>query len=165
MFPTQGSVSSGPKTETIAARPPITAILVSQSPDDVRAMEEIFGGAGWLLKTVRAMGQAVVCAGSGAVPVIVVEAAAADGRWEVLLERTADLPCPPRLIVYSRLADERLWAEVLNLGGFDVISTPFEAHEVRHCVAHALRAWRREWEANRRPAAGFSAAAPGGWLS
>ena len=36
----------------------------------------------------------------------------------------------PNLVVTSRLADDRLWAEVLNLGGWDVLSTPFEAAEL-----------------------------------
>jgi len=37
---------------------------------------------------------------------------------------------PPLLIVTSRLADERLWAEVLNLGAHDVLAKPFNAEEV-----------------------------------
>jgi hypothetical protein len=41
-----------------------------------------------------------------------------------------DSPFPPSLIVFSCLADEFLWAEVLNLGGFDVRMTPFEPEEV-----------------------------------
>ena len=39
-------------------------------------------------------------------------------------------PFPPSLIVLSCRADEFLWAKVLNLGGFDVLMTPFEAEEV-----------------------------------
>jgi len=38
------------------------------------------------------------------------------------------------LIVTSRVADARLWAEVLNLGGFDVIAKPFHAPEVLHVL-------------------------------
>jgi hypothetical protein len=43
-----------------------------------------------------------------------------------------DFDCrfPPNFIVFSCLADEFLWAEVLNLGGFDVLMTPFEPEEV-----------------------------------
>jgi hypothetical protein len=44
------------------------------------------------------------------------------------------------LVVASRLADERLWAEVLNLGGHDVLAMPFDAHEVRRVMESAVRA-------------------------
>ena len=65
-----------------------------------------------------------------------------DGNWENLLKATARLPAPPNLIVFSRLADESLWAKVLNLGGFDVLMTPFEPEEVLRIT---FAAWSR-WE-------------------
>jgi DNA-binding response OmpR family regulator len=65
-----------------------------------------------------------------------------DGNWENLLKATARLPAPPNLIVFSRLADESLWARVLNLGGFDVLMTPFEPEEVLRIT---FAAWSR-WE-------------------
>ena len=64
------------------------------------------------------------------VAVLLCERDHADGNWEDLLKATARLPAPPNLIVFSRLADESLWAKVLNLGGFDVLITPFEPEEV-----------------------------------
>jgi hypothetical protein len=36
---------------------------------------------------------------------------------------------PPPLIVVDRLADERLRAEVLNQGGFDLLMEPFDKPE------------------------------------
>jgi hypothetical protein len=44
---------------------------------------------------------------------------------------------PPRFIVADRLADNRLWSEVLNLGGWDLIAKPFDAKEVLHIVTVA----------------------------
>ena len=45
---------------------------------------------------------------------------------------------PPRFVVSSRLADDHVWAEVLNLGGYDVLCTPFEAREVSSFGAQRL---------------------------
>jgi PleD family two-component response regulator len=42
------------------------------------------------------------------------------------------------LIVVSRQPDERLWAEVLNLGGYDVLATPLRRQEVERVMASAL---------------------------
>jgi len=55
------------------------------------------------------------------VAVLLCERDHSDGNWEDLLKATARLPDPPNLVVFSRLADEVLWAKVLNLGGFDVL--------------------------------------------
>jgi hypothetical protein len=41
------------------------------------------------------------------------------------------------------VADERLWAEVLNLGGYDVLSTPFAAGEVLRACFLAWQSWRQ----------------------
>jgi hypothetical protein len=60
----------------------------------------------------------------------------ADGSWRRLLG------LPARLILVSRLADERLWAEALNLGVFDLLSNPFTRMELEWSMDSA----RLEWE-------------------
>jgi DNA-binding response OmpR family regulator len=52
---------------------------------------------------------------------------------------------PPKLIVTSRLADERLWSEVLNLGGFDVLAQPFNPREALRCIGEACHHWQEEY--------------------
>ena len=60
-----------------------------------------------------------------------------DGDWKAILDAVMRVACPPRMIVTSRLADERLWAEVLNLGGYDLLAKPFDASEVVRVVGMA----------------------------
>jgi DNA-binding NtrC family response regulator len=60
-----------------------------------------------------------------------------DGGWTDLLEKISKEPEPPLLIVSSRLADDFLWAEVLNLGAFDLLMTPFNRQDVRHVLTTA----------------------------
>jgi len=45
------------------------------------------------------------------------------------------------LIVASRLADDRLWAEALNLGAWDVLAKPFDRREVFRSVKSAWQHW------------------------
>ena len=47
----------------------------------------------------------------------------------------------PEVIVTSRLADDRLWAEALNLGAYDVLTKPFDRHEVLRSVSFAWLNW------------------------
>jgi len=63
--------------------------------------------------------------------------------WKSLLDRFAGLSRPPLLIVTSRLADDRLWAEALNLGAYDVIAKPFDAAEVVRIAGLACAHWNQ----------------------
>jgi len=60
------------------------------------------------------------------VPVHICERDHTDGRWEDLLNTTTSLLVPQNRILCSRLAEESVWARVLNLGCLDLRMTPFE---------------------------------------
>ena len=55
-----------------------------------------------------------------------------DGSWRQLLEW---LPC--RVIVVSRLADDRLWTETLDLGACDLLPDPFGETELDRALDSA----------------------------
>jgi len=73
--------------------------------------------------------------------VVVCERDLQPGSWKDVLEHLTILPDPPLLIVTSRLADERLWAEALNLGAYDVLAKPFDRAETARVMGGAWRAW------------------------
>src|ERR1035441_5713219 len=106
------------------------ALAVSPLPADRARLREILSQGNWKLHEASDCGEALALLRDESVPVLLCERDHADGNWEDLLKATARLPDPPNLIVFSRLADESLWAKVLNLGGFDVLMTPFEPEEV-----------------------------------
>ena len=80
------------------------------------------------------------------VPVILCESKLPDGSWKDLLAAADVIQSPPLLIVTSRLADEYLWAEVLNLGGYDVLAKPFNSDEFIQVISMAWRRWKSEWK-------------------
>ncbi len=43
-----------------------------------------------------------------------------------------------RFIVVSRLADARMWVDVLDAGAYDLLVKPFQAEEIRAVVRQAL---------------------------
>lgn len=90
---------------------------------------------------------------SSHVCVVVCERDLGDGDWKDVLEVTASLPNPPPVIVTSRLADEHLWAEVINLGGFDVLAKPLDKHEVSRVLNFAWEHWAAQAYPAERPKA------------
>ncbi len=74
-----------------------------------------------------------------AVQVVIAKTDIPNWSWRSVLRDLRKLAKPPQLIVTSRMADESLWAEVLNVGGYDVMAQPFERYEVERVVASAHR--------------------------
>jgi DNA-binding response OmpR family regulator len=69
--------------------------------------------------------------------VVIGEQSLPDGTWQDLLGDLQILSRPPVLIVCSLQADDRLWAEVLNIGGYDLLMKPFRPVEVVRVVKMA----------------------------
>lgn len=57
-----------------------------------------------------------------------------DDDWRQVLAQLETLQSEPVLIVASHLADEDVWAEVLNLGTYEVLLKPFRAEEVARTI-------------------------------
>ena len=95
--------------------------------------------------------------------IVICERDLPDGSWKQLFQETQELLRPPKFIVSSRLADEYLWVEVLNLGGHNVLSTPFDAREVSYVVRYAAESWHHQPESagsGRRALSGTSRMRP-----
>ncbi|MGA2041241.1 MAG: hypothetical protein ABSH42_18330 [Bryobacteraceae bacterium] len=73
----------------------------------------------------------------GHISIVMCEHDLSPGSWKELLDFVERLPEPPPVIVTSRVADERMWAEVLNLGGHDVLARPFNSEEVIRTLTSA----------------------------
>jgi DNA-binding response OmpR family regulator len=127
------------KTPAPGARVPV--LLVSAQHADRARLRQIMGHGSWRLHMSATSRDALALLRQHRIPVVICDSELTDGDWKLLLIRLSDLPDPPRLIVSSRLADERLWAEVLNFGGHDVLSTPFDPREVLRAALLAWQSW------------------------
>jgi len=127
-------------------------LSVSASADDHRALRHILRDAPCHISVASTLSNAIGRLSRGKAPSIVVcESQLPDGTWKDMFHQIAQCTEPSILIVTSRLADEHLWAEVLNLGAYDVLSKPFSEREVRHVLGSA---WERRESAMRVHAAG-----------
>jgi DNA-binding response OmpR family regulator len=114
------------------------ALLVSPDPEDRAMLEPMFRGRNWRLGVVETLLAALEFLRRAAVPLVIAERDLVLGSWKELLQETQNLPRAPRLVVISRMADERLWSEVLNLGAHDVLAKPLRESEVLWVCNHVL---------------------------
>ena len=121
----------------------INAVAILPSKDDRLGLGEIFRHSKWHLYLSDCLNDARNLLNKNHIGVVLTDCRLPDGGWKDVLHETRlrDLAAPP-VIVVSRLADERLWAEVLNLRGYDVLATPFHADEVLWSISSAWRHWR-----------------------
>jgi len=117
-----------------------SALLVSAVEEDHEFLGQVFSQQGWILYKARTLESAVDSLRRNPVPVVMTERDLPLGNWKDVLAAIQQLPQTPLLIVTARVADECLWAEVLNLGGHDVLSQPFQVSELLWVLGNA---WRR----------------------
>lgn len=108
-----------------------TVLSVSPVPQDHLMLRHALDSAKWRVVAVATRRGALERLRVNTVSVIVCESVLEDGTWRDLLDHNRD---GTPVIVTSRLADEYLWSEVLNLGGYDVLAKPFSDREVRHVL-------------------------------
>jgi DNA-binding response OmpR family regulator len=114
-------------------------LAISPFEADRRLLTNLLNRSGSRALGVSSRQEALPFLREGSVPVVICDSELPDGTWQELLNDLALLEHPPLMIVTSRLADDALWAEVLNLGGFDLLMRPFDAGEVIRVVGQAWR--------------------------
>jgi DNA-binding response OmpR family regulator len=116
----------------------LVVLVVNPHKDDLLSLRGVLP-SNWTLYIAGDAVEAKQILGQASVPVILCESELPDGNWKDLLAAVAGLRNPPLMIVTSRLADEYLWAEVLNLGGYDVLAKPFNLIEFIQVLSMAGR--------------------------
>ena len=133
-----------------ASHPAETVSVLSVSPfeEDHRKLQSVFRRSNWSLSRAFGCEEAVDFVQQYPTPVVISEKDLAGQCWRNVLNRinSLDLRPAPRLIVSARLADDELWSQVLNLGGYNVLEKPFDDHEVFWVVSQAWLDWKSERE-------------------
>jgi len=116
------------------------ATVLAIVPDGAEALEleRLFAHSNWLLHRACTREAANRFMRQNHTPVVLTVAELPDGGWREVLSDIERLPEPPRLIVMAP-QNKRLWGEVLNSGGYDVLETPLDRRELFTVLNFAWR--------------------------
>jgi len=128
----------------------VAVMAVSPFEEDHACLRTIFSHSNWRISSAYSCHEAVRRLHTAPSAVLICERDLPDGTWKDLLEAVTLLPFPPLIVVTSSHADDRLWAEVLNLGAYDVLSKPFDRAEVTRIVSLAWLHWKDLAAARRK---------------
>jgi len=112
-------------------------LFISGHRDDARNLTQMLQSLPLVLDHVGSLHQARTKLQQDDYDVILTEATVADGCWMDVLHLARECPRELEVIVTDPHADARLWAEVLNLGGYDLLAQPFYQPEVRRILYNA----------------------------
>lgn len=125
----------------------VTVLAVMPFKEDRAILSRILASATWRLHFASIVPEAVrQLSKCDQFPLILCEADKRVGSWMELLEHLHSVSAPSLLIVVSRCADEQLWAQTLNLGGYDVLAKPFDECEVNRTLDLACMRYRRQFD-------------------
>jgi DNA-binding response OmpR family regulator len=110
---------------------------VSGSAEDHSILREITSGSRWKVHEATCCRDAIDQLERADRCIIFCARELEDGSWKDILDHLKLTAAPSMLVVTSSRADDDLWAEVLNLGGYEVLAKPFDAHEVKHLLVTA----------------------------
>ncbi|MGD0773561.1 MAG: response regulator [Candidatus Solibacter sp.] len=128
----------------------VTVLSVSPLAEDYFSLQAVFSHSRKALYRADSLASALAAVRRWEIGVVICERNLSPGTWIDLLDNLRPLPNAPPLIVTSRLADENLWAEALNLGAYDVLAKPFAIEELVRSVNSAWLHWYHQREADAR---------------
>jgi len=118
---------------------PSGLLSVFADQQDSALLESIVKSSGWQVFTAGSIHEATQILHRNDVSIVLCDHILPDGSWKLILGELRDLPHMPALIVASTLADDALWAEVLNMGAYDLLAKPLRADEVLRTIDTAPR--------------------------
>jgi DNA-binding NtrC family response regulator len=133
-IPSQGTY---PKGGTRRASTLAVILVASNRDETCAAVAQILQGTHLPVVHAGDVSDSFEALHSRPVSVVLCEGDLPGGGWKPVLSTIQSLSGAPLLVVTSPCADTRLWAEVLNLGGYDVLAQPFDAEEVRRILLQA----------------------------
>lgn len=132
----------------------LTVLSVSPLEEDHSSLKAIVGHSSWRLFEAHNVSDSLVLLQEHDIAVVLCERELLPGTYIDLLEHIIAKPNAPSVIVASRVADERLWAEALNLGAWDVLAKPFDRTEVVRSVKSGWQHWHNQGNEQRMAATG-----------
>ncbi len=128
----------------------LEVLTINNDKKDCASLRSIMGHTNWIFHCVPDLSKATQFLEKNLVPVIVCSKELPGATWKDVLAAVQRFPNPPAVLVYTAQADDGLWMEVLNSGGYDLLPVPFNRDEVLRLISLASRKWSDDANALNR---------------
>jgi DNA-binding NtrC family response regulator len=123
----------------------ISVLIVTSRPEDIGELRDLLPGTPWQLNDVRDLEGAAEALRAAAVPMLLFDRDTADGCWQDAIRQLTRIHPSACVVLLSNVADQYLWDEVIQQGGFDVLTRPFKKDQVLSTFVFAYAQCRAPW--------------------
>ena len=124
----------------------LSALAIVNSQTDKNQLERIFEKAGWNI----VFEDGIEAAAGQIYMVVLCDRDLPGVDWRQAVQQLARGQPRRGVILASSVVDDYLWEEVIQLGGYDVVSKPFREDEVIHAIEFAWAAITKSHPSARR---------------
>lgn len=130
---------------------PVRMMAATEDDGRYRSVEKAITGTGWTLYRTRNIADGLSTVINHEINVILTDCVLPDGTWMEMIQAFHSCRNAPRVIVVSPCPDDRLWMDVLQDGGYDVLATPLDRKEVVRVAKMACMSWQNKAHGFRAP--------------
>lgn len=113
-------------------------LFISPSGEDAKTLSSMLGSVSIALRRACNLKEALRKLEAEPFGVVLTEAQLPDGNWTDVLQHLKQFRKRTAVVVTHPFADGHFWADILDLGAYDLLPQPFCTGEVQRILANAL---------------------------
>ena len=123
----------------------IPILLASARTEDARGLEALLEGTAWNLIQTADCASALAALRRELYPIVLCDRDVTADPWQQAVKELSAAHAGTCVILLSPVADRYLFNEVVQNGGFDVLTRPFEKRRLLAALDFAYTHWKTEW--------------------
>jgi DNA-binding NtrC family response regulator len=123
----------------------IPVLIVTSRTEDVAELRSILEGTPWDLNDASHLEDPSAAIKGAAPPILLFDRNTAGGTWQVTMKRFIKSRRGVCAVLLSNVGDQYLWDEVVQHGGFDLLTRPFKKEQVLSTLMFAYAHCRTPW--------------------
>jgi FixJ family two-component response regulator len=123
----------------------IPLLILTARAEDLGELTELLAESPWELTSVPQLEDAAVALKSATAPILLFDRDTAGASWRETVKRLVKSRRQACVVLLSNVSDQYLWDEVVQQGGFDLLTRPFRKEQVLSTLVFAYAHCRTPW--------------------
>jgi AmiR/NasT family two-component response regulator len=123
----------------------IPVLMITSRPEDEAELKELLHNSPGELETLPRIEDPAAALRAAAVPLVLFDGSTADTQWREEMKALIQSRRNACVILLTNVSDQYLWEEVVQQGGFDLLTRPFRKEQVFSTLLFAYTHFRTPW--------------------
>jgi len=123
----------------------ISLLMITSRPEDGEELKELLQDTPWELEALPQIEDVAAALKAAAVPMLLFDSDAAGPHWREEMRALIKSRRNACVILLTNVSDQYLWEEVVQHGGFDLLTRPFRREQVLSTLLFAYAHCRTPW--------------------